>query len=220
MIPLDEYTTKVMKRLYGRYSNQLTTALDHVNMTELFVAVLLSPQSNDNQTNRVTERLFTKYKTFEDYANADLNALRKDMSGMNYYKTKAKHLRLAARMILDRFGGEVPRTLAELMELPGVGRKVANVVQNEGYNLDEGIAVDTHAARTSRRLRLSRRKDPVKIEQDLMRRIDKTWWRNSSNLLIALGRDTCKARKKECYRCVLRDICPSSEASAGKEKGI
>lgn len=217
---MDEYTTKVMKRLYGRYSNQLTTALDHVNMTELFVAVLLSPQSNDNQTNRVTERLFTKYKTFEDYANADLNALRKDMSGMNYYKTKAKHLRLAARMILDRFGGEVPRTLAELMELPGVGRKVANVVQNEGYNLDEGIAVDTHAARTSRRLRLSRRKDPVKIEQDLMRRIDKTWWRNSSNLLIALGRDTCKARKKECYRCVLRDICPSSEASAGKEKGI
>ncbi len=214
---LDNYTKTVLQRLYKRYQSKLRTELANQNMTELFVAVLLSPQSNDKQTNRVTEILFKRYKTFKDYADADLRQLRKDMSGLNYYRTKAKHLRESSRIILDRFEGKVPRTMTELMELPGVGRKVANVVLNEGYHIDEGIAVDTHAARTSRRLHFSRHKEPVKVEQDLLRKVDRSWWPYTSNMLIALGRDTCKARNKECYRCVLNDICPSSDVL--KEKG-
>ncbi len=179
-------------------------------MTELFVAVLLSPQCNDNQVNKVTERLFEDYKTFDDYANADITKLQKAVSGLNYYKTKAKHLKRAAQILVDKFDGKVPKTISKLMVLPGVGRKVANVILNEGYGINEGIAVDTHCGRVSRRLRLSRYKDPVKIEQDLLKKVPQKEWGRTSNLFIELGRDTCKARNRECVRCVLNDICPSS----------
>ncbi len=206
------YVKKVISRLAKKYGEHPHTMLIHKNITELFVATLLSPQSNDNQTNRVALNLFKKYKSFDDYANADLHELQKEVSGLNYYKTKAKHLKESAQMINERFGGKVPKTLPELMELQGVGRKVANVVLNEGYQIDEGIAVDTHCGRVARRLGLSRYKDPAKIERDMMRKIPKEEWRRTSNLFIELGRDVCSARNRECNRCVLKDICPNSLA--------
>ena len=201
---------EVLNLLKSRYGNSPRTQLKHRNTTDLFVAVLLSPQCTDKQTNAVTEKLFKKYRTFDDYANADIKRLSLDLSGLNYYKTKARNLKTSAQMIKSRFNGRVPKKMNELMELPGVGRKVANVMLNEGFGIYMGIAVDTHCAVVSRRLGYSRHKDPKKIEQDLLSKIPEEEWGVVSNLFIELGRDTCKAAKKECERCVLRDICPSS----------
>ena len=201
---------KVLDMLKSRYGSSPHTQLKHRNNTDLFVAVLLSPQCTDKQTNAVTEKLFKKYRTFDDYANADIRRLSLDISGLNYYKTKARNLKASAQMITSRFNGRVPKKMNELMELPGVGRKVANVMLNEGFGIYMGIAVDTHCAVVSRRLGYSRHKDPKKIEQDLLSKIPEKEWGVVSNLFIELGRDTCKAAKKECERCVLRDICPSS----------
>ena len=207
----DKYITTVLKRLSNRYGYNPRTQLVHANMCELFVAVFLSPQSTDAQVNKATSALFKKFRSFEDYANCDLRVLQRHLSSINFYRTKARNLKRSSRMIINRFDGKVPRHLNELMELPGVGRKVGNVILNEGYNIDEGIAVDTHAGRVARRLGLSKHADPNKVEQDLLKKIPKSEWGRASNLLIELGRDTCKARSKECFRCALNDVCPSSE---------
>ena len=212
MASKDKYIAEILRRLSKRYGYRPRTQLAHANMCELFVAVLLSPQSTDAQVNKVTPRLFSRFRSFKDYASADLRTLQSYLKSVNFYKTKAKNIKNASRIIMGRFSGEVPRHLSELMELPGVGRKVGNVILNEGYGIDEGIAVDTHAGRVSRRLGLSRHADANKVEQDLLRIIPQKEWGRSSNLLIELGRDTCGARKKECFRCTLKDICPSSDA--------
>lgn len=209
---MDDYAVLVLKRLSKKYGRDVHVYLKHVNMKELFVAALLSPQCTDKQVNDGTVELFRRFRTFDDYADADVSTLRRYLKGINFYKTKARHLRSAARMIVDKFGGKVPRTLAELMELDGVGRKVANVVLSDGYGIDEGIAVDTHVALTSRRLGLARSRDPYKIEKELMRRVPRRYWGWVNGLLIDLGRDVCTARRKYCERCVLNDICPSSNA--------
>lgn len=203
----------ILKKLRGRYGTRLHTRLKHRNMTELFVAVLLSPQCNDNQVNNVTKSLFKKYTTLEDYANADLDRLQKDLSGLNYYRTKARNLKEAAKRLGLNFNGRIPKSIAEMVSLRGVGRKVANVVLNEGYGINEGIAIDTHCTRVSGRLHIpgGREKNPVRIEQWLMENADRKEWGGISNLFIALGRDTCRPRK-ECDRCVLRNVCPSSNA--------
>lgn len=206
------FVSSVLKLLKERYGEGLHTELKHADMTELFVAVLLSPQCTDKQVNTVTEGLFRKFRNFEEYANADIRTLRKEIGGINYYKTKARNLKRSARIIIERFGGEVPDSIGRLMELPGVGRKVANVIQNEGFGKSEGIAVDTHCITVSRMLGLSRHRLADNIERDLQRKIPEGEWRNVSNLFIALGRDTCRARRKECARCILKEICPSSEA--------
>lgn len=206
-----KYINLVIKRLQGRYGKSPRTQLVHKNMCELFVAVLLSPQCADPQVNKTTSVMFRHLRTFGDYASADPRTLRHYLKGLNYYKTKAKHLKLSAAMIIDRFDGQVPRTLEELMELPGVGRKVANVILNEGYGMDEGIAVDTHCGRVAVRLGLSKHsKKPEKIERDLMDKVPKELWGVTSNLFIELGRDVCSARNRQCGECVLKDICPSS----------
>ncbi len=201
---------RVLRLLKSKYGPNPHTQLKHRNNTDLFVAVLLSPQCTDKQTNNVTNGLFKKYRSFRDYADADINQLSADLSGLNYYKTKARNLKAASLMITERFKGRIPKTITELMELPGVGRKVANVMLNEGFGIDEGIAVDTHCAVVARRLGYSRSRDPKKIEQDLLRKVPKSEWGVTSNLFIELGRDTCKAARKECTRCVLQNICPSS----------
>ncbi len=206
-----KYISTVLKRLSKRYGYDPHTQLAHEHMVDLFVAVLLSPQSTDAQVNRATPKLFKRFKTFDDYANADVRMLQRYLKSINFYKTKARNLKGSAKIILEKFNGQVPKTIAELMELPGVGRKVANVVLNEGYRIDEGIAVDTHCGRVAVRLRLSRQKDPIKIEQDLLKKIPKSEWGRASNLFIELGRDVCHARNKECAKCVLKDICPSSD---------
>ncbi|MHB1830207.1 MAG: endonuclease III domain-containing protein [Candidatus Micrarchaeaceae archaeon] len=211
-----KYINLILTRLSKRYGYDPHTHLKHRNMVHLFVATFLSPQSTDVQVNKATPRLFNKFKAFEDYASADPRTLQRYLKSINFYKTKARNLKRSASMIVERFDGEVPKTIAELTELPGVGRKVANVILNEGYGIDEGIAVDTHCGRVSVRLGLSRHKgNPAKIERDLLQRIPKKEWGRASNLLIELGRDACKARNRECFRCVLKDVCPSSNAKNG-----
>ncbi len=205
-----KYVNTILKKLSKRYGSQPHTALVHTNLTHLFVAVLLSPQNTDLQVNKTTPKLFKRFRTFSDYARADPRTLRKYLKSLNFYKTKAKNLRRSSQIIVERFDGKIPKTIAKLMELPGVGRKVANVVLNEGYRIDEGIAVDTHCGRVARRLGLSRHKEAEKVEQDLMKKVPKKEWSRTSNLFIELGRDACKARNRQCERCVLKDICPSS----------
>ncbi len=205
-----KYIENIMRRLMRKYGDKLHTELEHANLTELFVAVLLSPQCTDKQVNKVTEQLFTRFKTFDDYADCNIKTLRKQLDGLNYYRTKAKNLKRSALMIVKDYNGEVPGRMNELMKLPGVGRKVANVIMNEGFGIDEGIAVDTHCATVSRRLGLSDKKDANKVEQDLLTMLPKKYWKVSSNLFIALGRDACTARNRKCEKCVLNDICPSS----------
>ncbi|HVA82896.1 MAG TPA: endonuclease III [Candidatus Aquilonibacter sp.] len=206
------FSETVMKRLMKHYGDQKETMLHFSNPTELVVATMLSPQCTDKQVNNVTKVLFKKYKKFNDYANADIKTLNKDLGGINFYKTKARHVRESANIVVKEFNGKVPRTIKELMTLPGVGRKVANVVLTNGFGITEGIAIDTHCITVANRLRLARTRRPERIEKDLMRKIPKRYWLYASNLFITLGRDTCKASKKECFRCVLKDICPSSNA--------
>lgn len=202
----------VVKKLSAHYRNQKETMLEFSNPAELLVATMLSPQCTDRQVNNVTRVLFKKYKKFHDYAKADMKMLYSDLSGINFYKTKARHIRQAAQIVVSQFHGKLPRTLGELMILPGVGRKVANVVLTNGFGIVEGIAIDTHCITVANRLKLSRTRRPELIEKDLMRKLPKRDWRYVSNLFIALGRDTCKANKKECFRCILKNICPSSNA--------
>ena len=204
------YAKKILERLKRKYKSELHTHLNYSNLTQLFVAALLSPQCTDTQTNKVTSELFARFSTFKDYANASTKTLQKYLSGLNYYKTKAKHLKLASKMIIEQYNGRVPKSMKELTALPGIGRKVANVILHEGFGINEGIAVDTHVKTTAYRLGLTKSKKPEEIEKDLMSLFPKREWGNVSNALIALGRDTCKARKKECERCVLNDICQSS----------
>jgi endonuclease III len=206
------YHAAVLSVLKKRYGDEMQTQLKHQNVTHLLVAALLSPQNSDAQVNRATDALFKRFRTFKDYADADPSTLRRYLKTLNYYKTKAKHLRQAAGQIVGQFNGKVPKTIAELILLPGVGRKVANVILNEGYGINEGIAVDTHVTVTAKRLGLTRSMDPCRIERDLMKRYPQKEWGNVSNLLIALGRDTCRARAKECSRCSLRRMCPNSDA--------
>jgi len=211
-----EYAKQVLDKLIERYGEQ-HTALIYKNPMQLFVAVLLSPQNSDIQVNKVTKKLFDKYKSFEDIANANITKLEKDLSSLNFYKTKARHLKESAKMMIERYNGNVPKSINELTVLPGVGRKVANVVLNELYNINEGIAVDTHCITVANRLGFAKSKKAEVVEKELMKKIPKEYWGSVSNLFIALGRDTCKARNKECYRCVLKDICPSSTEKEKKK---
>jgi endonuclease III len=186
------------------------TELDWKNPLELLVATMLSAQTTDVQVNRVTQSLFAKYRTAEDYAHADPSELEEDVRPTGFYRNKARSLRNMADALVEEHGGEVPSTMQELVTLPGVGRKTANVVLGNAFGVDEGIVVDTHVRRVSGRLGLTENKDPVKIEQDLMKVVPEEDWTVFSHLLILHGRRTCKARKPDCPNCVLNDICPSA----------
>jgi endonuclease-3 len=171
---------------------------------------MLSAQTTDVRVNMVTEKLFEKYRTAADYAGADPAELEADIRPTGFYRNKARSLQGMARALLDEHGGEVPRTMAGLVSLPGVGRKTANVVLGNAFGVDEGIVVDTHVRRVSRRLGLTAEKDPEKIEQDLLGVVPEGERTLFSHLLIFHGRRVCKARKPDCPGCVLNDICPSS----------
>ena len=187
------------------------TELNWKNPLELLVATMLSAQTTDVQVNRVTEGLFAKYHTAEDYAHADPTELEEDIRPTGFYRNKARSLRNMASALVDEHGGEVPGTMQELVALPGVGRKTANVVLGNAFGVDEGVVVDTHVRRVSGRLGLTENSDPVKIEQDLMKVVPQEDWTVFSHLLILHGRRTCKARKPDCPNCVLNDICPSAQ---------
>jgi endonuclease-3 len=184
-------------------------ALNYGNPLELLVATVLSAQCTDVQVNRVTEDLFKKYRTVEDYANADLGELEEDIYSTGFYKNKAKNIIAAARLILERHNGEVPDTMEDLVTLPGVGRKTANIVLSRGFGVIEGIAVDTHVKRLSGRLGFTNNSDPVKIEQDLMALTPKNEFDSLSMTLILHGRKVCTARKPKCTECIINNLCPS-----------
>lgn len=200
---------EVTARLKGEYP-EARTELDWSNPLELLVATILSAQTTDVQVNRVTESLFSKYRTAEDYADSTPDELEEDIRPTGFYRNKARSLRAMASALVEEHGGEVPRTMSELVALPGVGRKTANVVLGNAFGSNEGIVVDTHVRRVSGRLGLTESSDPVKIEQELMRLVPERDWTIFSHLLILHGRRTCKARKPDCPNCILNDICPSA----------
>ncbi|MBI2624139.1 endonuclease III [Candidatus Parcubacteria bacterium] len=207
-----------LKRVFPRAG----ILLKYSNNWELLVAVILSAQCTDKKVNEVTGRLFKKYRTFRDYLRADPSEFASDIKPTGFYRVKAKSILAAAKLISEKFGGKVPRTMPELLEIPGVARKTANVVLGNAYGVVEGIAVDTHVRRLSQRLGLSRFDDPVKIEQDLMELIPRRDWFKTTYLLIEHGRATCQAKKPACWRCALSDICPAAftfPGSRGPTKG-
>ncbi len=175
------------------------------------MATILSAQTTDVQVNRVTQSLFAKYRTARDYADADPEELEEDIRPTGFYRNKTRSLRGMASALVEDHGGEVPGTMRELVALPGVGRKTANVVLGNAFGVDEGIVVDTHVRRVSGRLGLTENRDPAKVEQDLTQLVPKEDWTIFSHLLILHGRRTCKARKPDCPNCVLNDICPSAD---------
>jgi endonuclease III len=199
----------VIKRLETLYPDA-KIALNFSNPLELLVATILSAQSTDVGVNKVTSALFKRYRTAADYANADVSELEGYIRSTGFYHNKAKSIMGAANVLVKDFGGKVPKTMAEIITLPGVARKTGNVVLYNAYSVTEGIAVDTHVSRLSQRLWLSKEKDPVKIEQDLMKQVPKAKWGEFSFLLIDHGRAVCTARKPNCAGCVLNDICPSA----------
>jgi endonuclease-3 len=201
--------SEVIVRLKTEYPDA-RTELDWSNPLELLVATILSAQTTDVQVNRVTESLFSKYRTAEDYADSTPDELEEDIRPTGFYRNKARSLRGMASALVEEHGGEVPRTMSELVALPGVGRKTANVVLGNAFGVNEGIVVDTHVRRVSGRLGLTESRDPVKIEQELMRLVPEEDWTIFSHLLILHGRRTCKARKPDCPNCILNDICPSA----------
>ena len=186
------------------------TALYWSNPLELLVATILSAQTTDVRVNAVTPNLFAKYPTAADYAGADPTELEEDIRPTGFFRNKAKSLRGMARALADDHGGEVPRTMDELVALPGVGRKTANVVLGNAFGIDEGVVVDTHVRRLSNRLGFTTQNDPEKIERDLMQTVPNRDWTVFSHLLILHGRSVCKARKPACVDCVVNDLCPSA----------
>ena len=203
-----EKLSEILKRLKKEYPHP-QTALHFSDPFQLLAATILSAQATDVLVNKITENLFKKYKTVNDYAKVSLETLQKDVSSINFYKTKAKNIQASAMIIVEKFNARVPKIMEELVSLPGVARKTANIVLTNAFGINEGIAVDTHVRRLAYRIGLTKNEDPVKIEQDLMVLTPKEEWGNISHLLIFHGRKICQAKKPKHQECVLYNICPS-----------
>ncbi len=200
---------KIIELLEKEYPDA-KTALNYTNPLELLVATVLSAQCTDKRVNAVTKSLFRKYKTAEDYANADLEELEEAVRPTGFYRNKARNIKKICRLLVEKFNSQVPKTMNELLELPGVARKTANIVLSNAYGVIEGVAVDTHVRRLSMRLGLTENKNPDKIERDLMEIVPQAHWKRITDLLIFHGRIICMARKPKCSLCVLNKICPSA----------
>jgi endonuclease-3 len=200
---LFEKINKELKKIYPKAK----IALNFSNPWELLVAVILSAQTTDKKVNEITEKLFKKYKTIDDYVKANLKEFENDIKGVNYYRNKAKFILENAKIIKEKFNGKVPKTMDELLQLKGVARKTANIVLSVAYNIYEGIAVDTHVKRLSKLLGLTKETKPEKIEKDLMKIISKgPEWRDFPLRLIQYGREYCPARKHNHKNCPLTKI--------------
>ena len=197
---------KIIDVLQKEYP-QAKIALNFSNPLEILVATILSAQCTDERVNKVTAELFKKYKTVDDYANADLKKFEQEIKSTGFYKMKAKNIINAAKIIKEKFNGKVPDTMQDLISLPGVARKTANVVLGNAYGKVEGIVVDTHVRRLSYRIGLTKNTDPNKIEQDLMKIVPKDRWFIFPYLLIDHGRKICSARKPLCDKCVINKYC-------------
>jgi endonuclease-3 len=201
---------EIIARLHREDPNP-RIALDFETPLQLLVATILAAQSTDVQINKVTPALFRRYPTARDYAGADLDELEEFVKSTGFFHNKARALKNLGQALLAGHDGEVPARMDALVALPGVGRKTANVILGNAFGLTEGIVVDTHVHRLSRRLGLTEEDDPVKIELDLMAVVPRAEWTLFSLLLIDHGRQTCKARRPECGRCPVADLCPSAE---------
>ncbi len=208
--PRTEQVTEVLDRLYAEYPDS-TISLSYSNRLELLIAVILSAQCTDERVNAVCADLFETYTTPEDYANAPQEEIAAAIDSITYYNNKAKYIRSACADIAAEHDGEVPDTMAELTDLMGVGRKTANVVLQHGHDVVEGIVVDTHVQRITRRLAITEAERPEAIERDLLDVVPESDWQQFTHLMIDHGRATCTARNPDCADCVLADVCPSEK---------
>ena len=199
---------EIIRRLIERYGGESRTYLEHENAWQLLFATILSAQCTDARVNMVTRDLFKKYKTLEDFAGADLKEMEDDIHSTGFYHNKAKNIIACARMLLSEYGGGVPKELEKLIVLPGVGRKTANVVRGNIFNIPS-IVVDTHVKRISKKLGITTTEDPVKAEFELMEVLPESAWIIWNLDIIALGREICTARAPKCDHCFLSDVCPS-----------
>ena len=184
-------------------------SLNFTTPFEILVAVALSAQCTDERVNKVTAEIFPKYNTPEDFANLPLEDIEKMIHSCGFYRNKVKNLKLASQKILKDFNGDVPNTMEELMTIPGIGRKSANVIMLEAFNNPQGIAVDTHVKRLSNRIGFSKEKDPEKIEKDLLKVLPKKYYSDANHILILHGRNVCKAQKPNCKNCCINSLCKS-----------
>ncbi|MBN1823541.1 MAG: endonuclease III [Endomicrobiales bacterium] len=200
---------ETIKRLKNKYP-RAKIALEHASPIELLVATILSAQCTDERVNIVTKSLFKKYRSVSDFAGAELRGLEQDIRSTGFYRNKAKNIIGAAKMIVEKYGGRVPDTMEEILKLPGVARKTANIVLGNAYGVVAGIAVDTHVRRISNLLGFTKNEAPEKIEQDLMKIVPRKEWFVFSYLIQSLGKDVCKAINPKHELCALKDICPSA----------
>lgn len=200
------------KKIISLLENSISipkTFLENNSVFELAVAVILSAQCTDERVNKVTKNLFSQYSSPKDFAEISPKKLEKLIFSTGFYRAKSKNIINFSKKVLSDFNGEVPSTMSELVSLPGIGRKTANIILTQGFNIVEGIAVDTHVKRVSNRLGFSCSNNPAIIERDLMNLFDKSEWYKISNLLILHGRKTCYARKPNCASCIVSKYCPS-----------
>jgi endonuclease-3 len=207
--PIEERAPEIIKRLSKAHPDA-RVALNFTNPLECLVATILSAQCTDERVNMVTASLFKKFRTPQDYLKVPVEELAADIKPTGFFNQKTKSLRGACARIVEAYGGKVPNTMEDLVTLPGVARKTANIVLGNSYGVVEGIAVDTHVRRVGERLGFTSEKDPDKIEQDLMRLIPRKQWFGFTYVIIDHGRGTCVARKPRCDECPVNDLCPSS----------
>lgn len=200
---------EIIKRLEKVFPDKLE--LNFSTPFELVVAVVLSAQERDAKVNEVTKELFKKFNTPQQFANASLEEIEKEISSISFYKKKAEYIKKISQILVEKYGGEVPKSIEELEKLPGIGRKSANMILYNAFGINEGIAVDRHVLRVSQRLGLTKQQKPEKAEQELMKLVPKDQWGKFSNLLILLGRYICTAQKPKHSECPLYDLCPSRE---------
>ncbi len=209
-LPLKTRVRKILERLDAAYP-RAQCALNHRNPLELLVATILSAQCTDERVNQVTGPLFQKYRTAEDFAYADPRQFEQEIRPTGFFRAKTRSILGAGKLLVEKFRGQVPRTMEELLELPGVARKTANVVLGTAFGVTSGVVVDTHVSRLAQRLDLSHHTDPKKIEQDLMKIIPQKRWIEFSHQLIWHGRLVCQARKPRCPDCPVEDLCYSKD---------
>ena len=211
---MEKRTLEILKRLDEAYGTEYVCYLNHETPWQLLIAVILSAQCTDARVNIVTKDLFVKYDSLEKFANADIKELEQDIHSTGFYHNKAKNIIGCAKRLLEFYGGEVPSALEDLLTLPGVGRKTANVIRGNIYN-EPSIVVDTHVKRISNRLGFTKQQDPEKIEFELMEKLPKEHWILYNIQIITFGRSICSARNPKCSECFLCDLC---DAEVNKEK--
>jgi len=216
---LKKRTREIIRKLKRAYPGA-KCSLNHSNAFELLIATILSAQCTDDRVNIVTADLFRKYRKPEDYLTVSPRELEKDIQSTGFFRNKTKSIQVTEKMLTETYGGEVPKTMDELLELPGVARKTANVVLGNAFDIKAGVVVDTHVTRLSHRLNLTQEKTAEKIEQDLIPIVPKKDWVIFPHLIIYHGRKTCKARNPQCAECVVEKNCPSSFLKTGLPPGM